>query len=241
MVERKAIRGKEYHAKASLPWYIRDYEADEMELMGDIELGQLLDDFYGEPAGELNEKAPRETPPFKQLRQELPSGFLYNHAAPIENSIPHDYQSVCKSLDPRLYLKHPFACGCNQVSRFIPAEITHAPSSSTTEAHSHPRSCAKFLHDAESQNKSPAVTSIVDAETTRKITAAELETSSKYEETECNKKFRPPIHCFYPETAENPAAPKITASFHANQESQSRVPSEPENSFNIQDWVHDQL
>lgn len=125
MAERKAVQQEEDDAKANLPWYMRDYEADEMELMGDTELDQLLDDFYGEPAGELKRKTPEGTSPVERYHHESPSGVPDSHSVSATDTIPYDGQSACKSRDPRLYWKHPFGCGCNQRIAFCSGQNHH--------------------------------------------------------------------------------------------------------------------
>ena len=242
MVERNVAQLTENNAKASLSWHIRAYEADKIELMGDSELEQVLDDFYGESAGEQNGKTLGESlPPAERYRRQLPNGLPDNHSVPVKNSVPYDGQSVCNFLDPRLYLKHPFGCGCNQGSRPAPAEITHVPSCSTTEARSHSWSYSQKTHSCRSQGKPPAVTAPFATKSAGIISSAGLEESFKYEETERTENFLPAAQYGFLETARNQAVPKREAPFNTTQEHQSSAPSEPESIFNIQDWVHEQL
>lgn len=238
MAEREVAQQEEKDAKANLPWYTRDYEADEMNLMSDTELNQLLDDFYGESAEKLSGKAPEKASPVERYRHKFQTGLLEKHAVSFEETIPYDSQTVCKSLDPRLYRKHPFGCGCNQGSHSSLVKIVNGHNTSTAEAHSYPRSCLTYLHDRDSQDRSSAVIPPSNTEPDKKKGSARLELNLEKEETERNEKISsaaPPVNS---ETAEDPATPKPEASSEIDQ---SSVPYEPEKNFNIRDWVHDQL
>ena len=235
MAVRKAVQQEEKDATARLRWYTRDYAADEMKIMGNAELNKLLDDFYG-VAEQLNEKEPEENPPIERYQYEVPSGLPNNHTVPMEDTIHYYGQSVCKSPDPRFYWKHPFGCGCNQGSHSAAAKTTNLPNTSTAEACSHLWSRSKFLHGCESQERSPAVTSPFRTEVARNISFLSFETGFDYEETEGNESFLP-VALSFPETA----ARKPEVLFNASQDDQSPVPSESETSFNIYDWVHEQL
>lgn len=234
MAEKKATQETKHDATTSLPWYVRDYEAEETNLIGGTELNQLLDDFYGETAGKPDEKTPRKTSVLVERdRPELPSVLPYTHAILSKNSVPCNGRSVCASLDPTLYIKHPFSCGCNQGSRSAPAEITSMPSKSTTEARAHPWSC-------ETQNKSPAGTPPFETEMAGRTSSARLETAFEYEDIERHGNFLPATRSVDPQTTRILAVQKPEASFDTNLQYQSPAPSEPDNTFNIHDWVHDQ-
>lgn len=242
VAERNAAQQTENIAKASLSWYKRDYEADQMELMGDSELNQVLDDFYDESAGEPNGKIPGQSlPPAELYRPQLLNGMPDNHSVLVKNSVPYDVQSVCNSLDPRLYLKNPIGCGCNQGSRPAPAEITHVPSCSTTEARSQSWNYSESIQGCGRQGNSPALTATFETKPAEMISSAGLKESVECGETGRTENFLPVAQYAFLETARNRAAPKREAPFVTTQEYQSSVPSERENTFNIQDWVHDQL
>lgn len=222
---RTAAQQTKHNARASPAWYTRDYEPEEAELMGDTELNQLLDDFYGETtAGEPDGKPPEET-----------SALWYKHAIPVNNSIPYIGRSGCVFLDPRVYVKHPWGCGCNQESQSAPAEITSVPAKSTAEAHAYPWGCSSSLPGCERQDKPHAETPLSKTEMAGRISSTSFATSFAYEDIGRDGKLLPPARPVHPETARNPTAHKVEASLDTS------LLSEPDNTFNISDWVHDQL
>ena len=241
MAQRKAAQQTKQNAKAG-PWYKRDYEAEEAEIMGDTELSLLLDDFYGKTAEKLDGKAPGGgSASFERNQQELPDVLRYDNAIPLENNISYIGRAVCVSPDPRVYLKHPWGCGCNQGSRSALAGITKVPNRSTTEARAHPWCCSKYFHSCEGPDESPAATPPSKTDMAGRTSSATLETSFGLKDTERNVNFLPAARSVYPARARNPAAQKVEASFRTNLQYRSPWLSEPDNTFNINDWVHDQL
>lgn len=242
MADREAAQKTKKNARASPPWYKRDYEAEEAEIMGDTELSLLLDDFYGKTAEKLDgEASGGSSGSIERNQPELPDVLGYDHAIPLENSISYLGRAVCVSLDPRVYLKHPWGCGCNQGSRSAPAEITRVPNRSTTEARAHPWGSSKYFHGCESPDESPAAIPPFKTEMAGRTSSATVETSFGFEDTKRNGNFLPAARSVYPERGRNPAPQKLKASFRTNLQYQSRLLSEPDNTFNINDWVHDQL
>lgn len=113
IAEIKAVQQEANDTTTILPWYTRDYEPDEMELMGDTELNQFVDEFYDEPAGELIETAP---PNIWTAEAYFDPRTRSNHLSGCEGqdgslapTLPFNIETHVRRMSARLHAQEPAA------------------------------------------------------------------------------------------------------------------------------------
>lgn len=226
MAKRKRDQQEEDEGEANLPWYTRDYDSDELGLMGDTDLDKVLDAFYDEGAKDSERKGPEDNAPAKRRRREPQSRVPDIHVTAVEEFFPRNDPSVCKSLDPRVYWKHPLGCGCNN-------KISHSASVETTTV----------------SDNSTDYTSLFGApscytETARSTAASDprrRHPGSIFEQVECNRKPPSAASSSITGTTRYTAAPSPMATYDLAPEHLSPVLYSRDAPYDLQDWNEEYL
>lgn len=219
--KRKIDQQEEDEGEANLPWYTRDYDADELGLMGDIELDKVLNEFYDESTKDSKGKSPEDNIPAKRCRREPQSGVPDIQFTSVEETITHNDQLVCKSLDPRVYQKHPFGCRCNETS--------HPASVATTSVSDNP-----------TDYTSPFAVPSCYIQFVRSRPAGMVHPGSIFENAACNKKSLSAAS-YETGTAGDAAAPSAMGTHDLALKHLSPVLYQRDSPYNLEAWNEEYL
>jgi hypothetical protein len=180
--KRKFSQQEEAKAKAYVTWIPSSHST--------YELGSLPNTVLVSPphelqkrTGKLKRKVSKEGEPEAKRYCYWPqSRAPENHSSSAACTTACNDLSGCKSLDPRLYQNHPFACGCSHISHLFSPEVITSSISSSGCTSCNPNIYERRPHSCRCNKPAPPAASSFTSGRTGSKASSKQNTSFDFEE-----------------------------------------------------------